>query len=67
MVIRDKEHNRLLAHEGKFITNDGKEFVLVHYLSDSDNADDWWSIPKEEAERILAERSETDESLSADS
>lgn len=67
MVVYDEEHNRILAPAGNFITNDGKEFVIVHYLSNSDRIDDWWDIPKEEAERILVERSEADESLSADS
>ena len=64
MVIYDEEHNRILAPEGALITNDGKEFVLAHYLSVSDRVDDWWDIPKEAVERILAERSETDELLS---
>ena len=55
MVIHDEEHNRILAPEGKFITNDGKEFVLTHYLSTTDNTDDWWTITEEEYQRILAE------------
>lgn len=60
MVIYDEEHNRLIAPKGAFITNDDKEFVLVHYLSNSDKVNDWWDITEEE----YAERSKVDELLS---
>lgn len=59
MIIEDKKNNRIIAPEGRMITKDGEEFVLVHYLSDSDNVDDWWDVSKE-----YAERSKADELLS---
>lgn len=56
MIVTDINLKRLDPSEGMRLTNGMKIAEDPVYLGVGDSAENWYEIPEEEAEKILAER-----------